>query len=526
MLAGALAVIAAAGATTVQSGPAVAEPPPSVEPVEGALPFPVSPREHAKLLKDAADTVGATAQALRLGAKEVLHVAGVTKDRDGTLHVRYNRRYKGLPVLGGDLVVHRSPKGVLTDTRPVGVGPLDIPSTVPLVSAPQARRASGAKTSPSLVVWAAATKWALAWESVVEGTQEDGTPSERHIVTDATTGGRLHEYEAVRTGTGQGQYNGRVALGTNARLDRYEMNDLSRGGHRTYDMRNQSTGQGTLLTDDDDIWGNGLPGNRQTAAVDAHYGAATSWDYFKQRLGRRGIRGDGVGAYSRVHAGNNYRNAFWYNNCFCMTYGDGAGNVKPLTQLDVAAHEMTHGVTFATAGLQYAREAGALNEATSDIFGTAVEFYNNSSRDVPDYFLGELIDLNGNGTPLRYMHRPSTDGKSPDYWYPGIGDIDVHHSSGPANHFFYLLAEGSGRKTVNGIVYDSPTVDGRPVPGIGRVNAEYIWYRALTSYMTSTTDYAGARRATLRAAADLFGGQNTYAYRVVAATWDAVNVRV
>jgi Zn-dependent metalloprotease len=86
-----------------------------------------------------------------------------------------------------------------------------------------------------------------------------------------------------------------------------------------------------------------------------------------------------------------------------MSYGDGAGNAAPLTEIDVAGHEMSHGVTENTAGLVYSGDAGGLNEATSDIFGTAVEFYANNPSDPGDYLIGEEIDINGNGTPLRYM---------------------------------------------------------------------------------------------------------------------------
>ncbi|NEE27215.1 M4 family metallopeptidase, partial [Streptomyces sp. SID7982] len=133
---------------------------------------------------------------------------------------------------------------------------------------------------------------------------------------------------------------------------------------------------------------------------------------------------------SRVHYGNNYVNAFWQDSCFCMTYGDGSGNVKPLTSLDVAAHEMTHGLTSVTAKLVYSGESGGLNEATSDIFAAGVEFYSNTTQDPGDYLVGEKIDINGNGTPLRYMDKPSKDGSSKDYWYSGIGNVDVHYSSG------------------------------------------------------------------------------------------------
>lgn len=172
-----------------------------------------------------------------------------------------------------------------------------------------------------------------------------------------------------------------------------------------------------------------------------------------------------------------------------MTYGDGEGGTKALTSLDIIGHEMTHGVTSNTANLNYTGESGGLNEATSDIFGTGVEFYAANSSDVGDYLVGEEVDINGDGTPLRYMDEPDKDGSSADSWYSGIGNLDVHYSSGPANHMFYLLSEGSGSKTVNGVTYNSPTSDGVAVAGIGRAAALQIWYKALTTYMTSSTTY-------------------------------------
>ena len=86
---------------------------------------------------------------------------------------------------------------------------------------------------------------------------------------------------------------------------------------------------------------------------------------------------------------------------------------------------MSHGLTAATAGLKYSRESGGLNEATSDILGTAVEFYAGNSNDAGDYLIGEKIDINGNGTPLRYMDKPSKDGGSADYWSRTVGRLDV-----------------------------------------------------------------------------------------------------
>ncbi|MFI1769894.1 M4 family metallopeptidase, partial [Streptomyces sp. NPDC020800] len=127
------------------------------------------------------------------------------------------------------------------------------------------------------------------------------------------------------------------------------------------------------------------------------------------------------------------------------------------------------------------------------------------------------------GTPLRYMDKPSKDGGSADSWYSGVGNLDVHYSSGVANHFFYLLSEGSGAKVINGVSYNSPTSDGLPVTGIGRDKALQIWYRALTTKWTSTTDYAAARTGTLAAAGELYGTSGAE-YKAVQDAWAAVNV--
>jgi hypothetical protein len=184
---------------------------------------------------------------------------------------------------------------------------------------------------------------------------------------------------------------------------------------------------------------------------------------------------------------------------------------------------MSHGVTSNTAGLNYTGESGGLNEATSDIFGTGVEFYAANSSDPGDYLIGEKIDINGDGTPLRYMDKPSKDGGSADSWYSGVGNLDVHYSSGVANHFFYLLSEGSGAKVINGVSYNSPTSDGLPVTGIGRDKALQIWYRALTTKFTSTTNYAAARTGTLAAAGELYGTTSTE-YKAVQDAWAGVAV--
>ncbi|WP_432058915.1 M4 family metallopeptidase [Streptomyces sp. bgisy022] len=535
----ALAGVAALVATAVQAGTATAAPEqvPAAESAAkpGSESVRLTPAQRAELIREADATKAETAKDLGLGAKEKLVVRDVLKDRDGTVHVRYERTYDGLPVLGGDLIVQGDAAGeadAVVKASRTAVKPATTATAVPAAKAEQqalsAAKAEKAKApdvdrAPRKVIWAADGKPVVAYETVVGGLQHDGTPQELHVVTDATTGEKLYEWQAVHTGTGHTVYSGTVDLTTTQSGSSYNLTDGARGNHRTYNLNRGTSGTGTLFSGSDDVWGNGNPSNLESAAADAHYGAALTWDYYKNVHGRSGIRGDGVGAYSRVHYGNNYVNAFWSDSCFCMTYGDGAGNANPLTSIDVAAHEMTHGLTSNTAGLIYSGESGGLNEATSDIFGATVEFYANNSSDVGDYLIGEEIDINGDGTPLRYMDKPSRDGKSKDAWYSGIGSIDVHYSSGPANHFFYLLSEGSGTKTINGVTYDSPTSDGLPVTGIGRAKAEKIWFRALTTKFTSTTNYAGARTGTLAAAGELYGTDSAE-YKAVQDAWAGVNV--
>ncbi|MFJ6614349.1 M4 family metallopeptidase [Streptomyces sp. NPDC091289] len=542
---GALIAAAALIAVAVPSGAATATSAPASAPLggitagtkadPGALPAKLSPAQRAELLSEANATKAATAKELGLGSTEKLVVRDVVQDRDGTTHTRYERTLGGLPVLGGDLVVKESAAGKTegvskaskaTSAQLKAVGlTADVAPAAAEKQALGAAKAEGSKEkkaseAPRKVVWLGSGSPQLAYETVVGGLQHDGTPNELHVVTDATSGEKLYEWQAVHNGTGNTQYNGQVTLGT---APSYTLTDTTRGNHKTYNLNRGSSGTGTLFSNSTDVWGDSTPQNPETAGADAHYGAAETWDYYKNVHGRSGIRGDGVGAYSRVHYGNNYVNAFWQDSCFCMTYGDGSGNVKPLTSLDVAAHEMTHGLTSVTAKLVYSGESGGLNEATSDIFAAGVEFYSDTAEDPGDYLVGEKIDINGNGTPLRYMDKPSKDGSSKDYWYAGIGNVDVHYSSGPANHWFYLLSEGSGAKTVNGVNYDSPTSDGLPVTGIGRDKALQIWFKALTTKFTSTTNYAAARTGTLAVAGELYGTTSPE-YAAVAHAWAGINV--
>ncbi len=185
----------------------------------------------------------------------------------------------------------------------------------------------------------------------------------------------------------------------------------------------------------------------------------------------------------------------------------------------------TDTVTSRTAGLVYAGGSGGLNESTSDVMGTMVEWYANNSKDVPDYVIGEEIFRSYNPATnyIRRMDKPSMDGLSKDCWYNGVGNVNVHYSSGVGNHVFYLLSEGSGAKTINGIKYNSPTCDGSTIKGIGHDKAAAIWYKALSEQWVSTTDYHNARVGMLNAAKVLYGA-NSVEYKTTNKAWAAVDV--
>lgn len=476
---------------------------------------------------------------------------GVIVDADGTEHVRFARTWQGMPVIGGDVVVHarngqfRGASLTLgTSMRPALRGGIDSGRAIVEAGVAFGTGFDGVPTARKVVYARGATP-VLAWEVLMQGTKADQTPTEMHYFIDALSGRILDQYDSVKTakgkpggggstcgttasGTGQSLFSGDVAIGTAGCSDgSFQMRDTLRGGGYTTDMANRTNGSGTVFADADNNWGDNTTGNRATVAVDAHYGVSETWDYYQAVHGRSGIADDGKGALSRVHYGRNYANAFWSDSCFCMTFGDGDGrSVYPLVAIDVAGHEMTHGVTSRSADLIYSGESGGLNEAISDIFGTMVEYYSNNASDRPDYLIGEEIFMNNAaGTKaIRYMFKPSLDGSSPDCYSSSLGNLDVHYSSGVANHAYYLMAEGAAvpsgfNLSASQLVCNGNTSAG----GIGRDAAGKIWYRALTVYMTSNTNYAGARAATLQAAADLYGS-GSQQYNGVASAWSAVSV--
>ena len=311
------------------------------------------------------------------------------------------------------------------------------------------------------------------------------------------------------TGTGIGVLGDTKSIKTLLSSGYYYLQDNTRGqGILTYDGKNRSILPGTQWKDAD----NNLNATYDKPAVDAHYYAGVTYDYYKATFNRNSFDNNGAALKSTVHYSRNYNNAFW--NGSQMVYGDGDGvTFIPLSGgLDVIGHELTHAVTERSSNLTYSNESGALNEAISDIFGTLVEFYDNRN---PDFEIGE--DIYTPGTPndaLRSMSDPTKYGDPDNYAnrYTGTSDNGgVHTNSGIINKAAYLITQGG-------------TAYGVTVTGIGNAKLGAIFYRANTTYFTSSTNFSQARAGLVQAAKDLYGATSAEVTTVNNA-FDAVGVK-
>ena len=496
-------------------------------------------------------------------------IKDLVRDGLGQVHVRLQQTHKGLPVWGGQAIVHLDPgkEGEpLTDAlvRHVGI------ETTPNLQAAEALAVAQNRVVPvgdytelpgaELVIWPERTAPAdpggdpvvlanhLAYHVHLE--LENGKVETRHedLMVDAHTGAVLKAWSTLltarrgrspaplpgepATGIGNSLYSGQVLLDTTLTPAGYELRDPTRGGFSTRDLGGGHLGHGAPYLSPDPSWGDGRnydPGlgtvsrNGQTAAVDAHYGMQVAWDFFRNVLGRDGIDGKGTGPINLVHYAVGFDNAFWSDGCFCMTYGDGLMS-KSLTSLEVVGHEVSHGLCSATAGLGYDGEAGALNEANSDILGILIRFYGKGAKGrgdrVPDQGAAWTVGEDLFDQPIRYLIKPSQDGASLDEWSPDLWREDVHLSSGPMNRAFYFLAQGSSG--VPGAMDYSPRLRGG-MKGIGNQKALQIWWRTLSTRLTPASGYQQARRGALQSARELFGRNSAEEY-AVASAFKAVNV--
>lgn len=277
-----------------------------------------------------------------------------------------------------------------------------------------------------------------------------------------------------------------------------------------------------------EAWGQENGTNGQTAGVDALHAMAVTWDFFKNVFLRDGMDGQGTSAFAEVLMTNSWYvdNAAWSPWSGGMFIGAGSAalpapnagynpnGLRSLADLDIVAHEMTHGVTASTANFVNAAgyEESGLNEATSDFFAQMVKAYATRSTSYPlnmippvgaDWVIGAGP---GNGTPLRWMAHPSRDQRSVDGWYDGIRYMDGHYSMGPINRALYFLANGAS--PIAGDESHSVYLPAG-MTGIGNDAAARIWYKTITEQLvgdgTGSITMLDARDAALACAEDLYG---------------------
>jgi Zn-dependent metalloprotease len=282
---------------------------------------------------------------------------------------------------------------------------------------------------------------------------------------------------------------------------------------RIFDAQNGSTLPGVPVREE------GAPASDDVAVNEAYDGLGATWDLYADVYDRNSIDDAGMDLLASVHYLRDYDNAQWDGQR--MVFGDGDGTVfrRFTIAVDVIGHELTHGVTAATANLTYADQSGALNESVSDVFGSLVKQF--VARPQPtagaaDWLIGEGLFTDAvNGVALRSMKAPGT-----AYDDPQLGGRDpqpshmdgfvttasdnggVHINSGIPNHAFYLVAIAFGAHSWE--------------------RAGRVWYETLRDPgLTADAQFADFAAVTASTAARLFGAE---AERTVTGAWAEVGV--
>jgi bacillolysin len=470
-------------------------------------------------------------------------VVSVRTDKHGFTHVRYQQKFQGVEVWAKDIYVHINGKGEVESFNGVYA---QTPSTLASVSekvtstegiatvqselkgkgyteavpAPYRQVLKYNGPSARKVVWLDRFNVPhLAWFVEVR----TGIDHDWYYFVDAISGRVLRSYDNVdhdgATSSSGTDLNGVTrSFGSYQTSGTYYMIDTAEpmydaahsqipnnavGAIATLDLKGtdlSAQSQFYFVTSTNNTWSD-------PSTVSAEYNAAVTYNYYRTVFGRNSIDDSGMTIYSIVHVtenGQSMENAFW--NGGLMAYGDGGQVFKPLAGgIDVAAHEMTHGVTQHSANLEYVDQSGALNESMSDAFAVMVDTLNWT---IGETVVKDLVDFPTGS--LRDMADPHNGGSSGSAsWQPAnMGEFvsttddngGVHTNSGIPNHALYLVATS-----------------------IGRTEASRIWYRALTDYLTRSSQFVDARIATVQAAADLYGASSGEVTAVKNA-WSSVGV--
>lgn len=419
--------------------------------------------------------------------EEELILRSTTSDRLGMTHLRYDQRYRDLPVFGRQLLLHFRGNAVTAVNGDVAPA-IDVPTT-PEVSGLAAawiarlrlaKLGPSSTQSPTLLIYVdAGGRPHLAWRVTVATGRPIGL---WRVFVDALDGEVIVSYDNLHTAKSR-------ATHTNGNDP--DCNDVEAP---------LCTLPGPLVRSESG------PVSGDAVVDAAHTNFGIVYDYFKNTLGRDSYDNAGHVIRSTVHMGVNFSNAFWCpDDCAAaygssqgaqFAFGDGDGvEFAPLAQaLDVVAHEYTHAVTSSASNLQALGQSGALDESFSDVFAAMV--------DSGDWLIGEDVVTPGvPGDAIRSLENPAAFGQ-PAHMSAYVNTVQdsagIHINMGIPNRAAYLVAAD-------------------PTYGIGRDHTQQIYYRALTTYLTPTSDFMAHLNALIRSATDLFGAGSPQVRAVIRA---------
>jgi bacillolysin len=479
----------------------------------------------------------------------IFSIQAIRQERNFNSHLRLQQLYKGLPVYGAEIAIHLNANGqgeAFNGKYALIENDIDITPAVNENQAVNKVRQDIVKGSLSRPLSAIERKYVQHAEpSTTLCIYEDNSLVKSYLLAyhivyspsihqrweyfiNAQNGNVIRRFNSICMVDGPKTATANDLNGTSRTINTYQqganffMLDASRsmfdaatstlpdepvGGILTIDMSNTFGDNSvfTHVTTTTNAWNTA----NHAKAVSAHFNAGEAYQYFLQNHGRSSINGSGGSIISIINVSNPENgqamdNAFW--NGQAMFYGNGSTDFDPLAgSMDVAGHEMTHGVVENTAKLEYNGESGAINESMADIFG--------SMMDPEDWTIGEDIVKAGAfpSGALRSLENPHNGGASlgdpgfqPSHMnekYTGSQDNGgVHINSGIPNHAFFKYAEA-----------------------ITREKAADVFYRALDLYLTKSSQFIDLRLAVIKAAGDLFGTSSNEAVQAGVA-FDAVGI--
>jgi Zn-dependent metalloprotease len=387
-------------------------------------------------------------------------------DQNGIIHSRYQQYFKGIPVFSKQVTVHYRSDGSIRNItgqiiRNIQNDITNISSTNTIAEALSQAKANQAQLTPDItgrlygnessrqVVYVGSQNTAkLAFHVSYFASAENAAPTRPNYILDANTLHVLEYWDAlahVAIGTGSGG---------NARVGAYEYGidkgfmDVTIGADGiTCILENSAVktinANHRIYTGDTKAAHSFLCPQNTVESINGAYSPLNDAHYFGNVVNNMYQDWYNIPALSfqivfNVHYSRYYSNAFWTGKT--VVIGDGHYLRYPFTVLDMIAHEVSHGFTDEHSNLIYNEQSGGMNEAFSDIAGTAAKYY---ARGITDWYYGAEL-VKDTTKSLRYMNNPPLDGKSIDHAADYVVGMDEHDSSGVYNKAFYLLATSNG----------------------------------------------------------------------------------